>query len=238
MNEKLEQLRNRREKERHEKLEQLRNLREEERHEIGWIAHRLGWFLAVESFLLTAAIMSHSHDYEWWYGTVATLVLGLFGVVLAARAHLAVKAAQAVINGWLVLEHDLCPKDDQDSRRDWGYYRRLPRPVHLAGDYKKDFLHTVAVKYHLKLPMAVVYAWIFVFAVAVVHSASTMPACLIFTPTDPQVVFVSLAAALLECAILGLLVYFRRDSTSVRKGSDELRTHDKLPTKTRNPSHS
>lgn len=211
-----------------DRIEKLKHLREEERHEIGWIAHRLGWFLGAESFLLTAAIMSHSDDYQWWYGTAATFALGLFGVVLARRAHLAVNAAQRVLHGWLVLEHQLCPKKDQDAEHSWGYWYRLPRPLHLTGDYRQDLLHSVASKYHLTLPMSVVYAWILVFCLAVIHSASKMPYELTFTVKGLKIVFVGVALLILVLSGIIIEIYFWEDSTSVRVGGDQLRS-DNMP---------
>lgn len=211
-----------------DRTDKLKYLREEERHEIAWIGHRLGWFLAAESFLLTAAVMSHSGDYQWWYGTAATLALGLFGVVLALRAHLAIRAAQEVVHAWLLLEQRLCPESEQASKDDWGYWVRLPRPMHRGGDFSKDLLHTVAAKYHLSVPMAVVYVWILVSCLAIVHSASVMPSLLVFTPTEAQLKFVAMALLLLLVFGIGVWCAFRQDGLSVGQGGKELRAHRKL----------
>ena len=82
-----------------EKLESaLKWSREEERHEIGWIGHRLGWMLICQSFLITAAIVAQSTDYEWWYGFAVSSILGVIGVWLSLRGILAIRAAQTVID--------------------------------------------------------------------------------------------------------------------------------------------
>lgn len=47
-----------------EKVMRYMYTREEERHEIGWISNRLSWLLICQSFLITAAIMSQSNNYE------------------------------------------------------------------------------------------------------------------------------------------------------------------------------
>jgi hypothetical protein len=210
-------------------------LRNEERHEISWITNRLGWFLTTESFLFTAATVGQAKDYDWWFATASTLVLGSFGVTLAVRAHLAVKAAQAVLTGWLMVEQELCPPKAQQER-EWGYWRRLPRKMHLGCKPEDDALHAVAARFHRHLPRFVIAVWIFLYATALTHSTYSMPALrdINLHLTFSQGVFSTIAIAVPLALIGGLWRYCKKDAADLLTEADEL--HGKLEHRRPKPS--
>jgi|LakMenEpi03Aug12_release.lakeMendotaPanAssembly.Ray.scaffolds.fasta_scaffold164445_3 hypothetical protein len=142
-------------------FEKLCFLREEERHEVSWIGHRMGWLLLAQSFLMTAAIMAQSNDYPWWTGTASTFILGCLGTWLAIRGGLAINAAQDVIHAWLKRERQVVQACPELMRL------RLSRPLHQPVTNSEDHLHDVAIKFHTRSMLPMVFTWLLLYAVAI-----------------------------------------------------------------------
>ena len=141
--------------------------REEERHEITWIAHRLGWMLICQSFLINAAIISQSDSYPWWFGFISSIVLGILGVWMSIRSILSVKAAQAIINeGWI--HKAQCIFDKANGELD-DY--RLHRVAHQPkANLNNDPFHAESVKLHLNVGWFFVFTWIAIFIIGFFRS--------------------------------------------------------------------
>lgn len=202
-------------------------LRAEERHEIEWISHRLGWFLTCEAFLLTAAVVAQSGDYQPWFGPAATLLLGSFGIFLAFRGLLAVESAHAVLTAWLLLERKLAEKssDDYDDYRCW---YRIPRPLHLQRPLAEDVLHTAASSFHRQLPIAVIILWIALFGLAVIYALARMREHWLGVMGRKEI-----AAILMTIIIGGVVTCYGiaaafRSLRNVREAAIALETHNKL----------
>jgi hypothetical protein len=155
-------------------ISRLQFLRAEERHEIEWISHRLGWLLTCEAFLLTAAVVAQSGDYQPWFGPAATLLLGSFGIFLAFRGLLAVESAHAVLTAWLLLERKLAEMSNDDYYDNYRYWYRIPRPFHLQRPLSEDVLHTAASSFHRQLPLAVIILWAAIFGLSVIYALARM----------------------------------------------------------------
>lgn len=135
----------------------LRWMREEERHEITWIGNRLSWMLLAQSFLITAAVVAQSNEYPWWWGPIATLILGCLGVWLAIRGGIAVRAAQNIIHLWLKREKEVCRENESLQMY------RVSRELHDGKPWTADPMHAAAIQLHLAMDKTLIWAWVGMF---------------------------------------------------------------------------
>ncbi len=146
---------------------QLRWTREEERHEIGWISQRLSWLLISQSFLITTSIIVQSKDYEWWFGFIASNILGILGIWINLRGMLAIHAAQIIINkGWLVKANMLITSA-QGKLEPYCINRVLHKNNKSPED---DYIHREAIKLHLHIGKIFIYSWVFIYILSFITS--------------------------------------------------------------------
>lgn len=180
--------------------------REEERHEIGWIGHRLGWMLICQSFLITAAIVAQSNNYDWWYGFAVSSILGVIGVWLSLRGILAIRAAQIVIdNGWLANVRKLFKVAGQDLE-----WYRINRDLYVDGtSLKDDCLHREAIRLHLRIGWMFIVAWVAIFILGFITSLTRGFPSWKITVSPWTFIFIGLGI-LVGTAVLFLFIYRNR----------------------------
>lgn len=208
--------------------------REEERHEVTWIGHRLGWILVSQSFLLTAAIMAQSEEYPWWHGSIATGILGIFGVWLSLRGILAIKAAQIIIDeGWLAQECYICKLADEEGITKLNDLLRIPRLLQQKPEnLKKDILHLQAIKLHINIGWAFVSVWVAIYSLGIVLGAVRA------FPNDNKISYSSLTFSnlitigfiFLSVVSIGFIWHFKKYFDELKVSEDLLRIamHDKI----------
>jgi hypothetical protein len=202
--------------------------REEERHEVTWIGHRLGWILISQSFLLTAAIMVQSGDYKpWWFGCIATGILGMLGVWLSLRGILAIRAAQIIIDeGWLSQESYICQLANVEQTTSLDDLYRIPRFAHQKyGNLEKDILHQQAIKLHINIGWAFVYVWVAIYSLGIIRGPINE------FPNDHRVSYSSLTLSwfivigfiFLFVAAFGFILHFKRYFDELKNSENLLR---------------
>jgi len=197
--------------------------REEERHEISWIGHRLGWLLVSQSFLITAAVVSQSDDFSWWYGIVISIVLGKLGIWLSFRGLIAIKAAQIVINeGWLKNAANIYSKSGDKLK-----YLTIRRNLHLSKNSQQsiqgDVFHNEAIKLHLNIGWAFIIVWIIIALLGVVSGFARSGHVSIRPTYEIKVILWALFLSVIIGGSVLMIYKFTRSSNNLNNAEAELK---------------